>query len=207
MAKKSKKKTAKNKFKLDITLSGLIYLGIFIILAMVWAFILGVYIGRGYNPEDVVPEIAKILPETKSESRQNVPKQGTLRPEQLEFYEKLKHLPEPELKKDTAIKSEVKRKSSAQSPKNINKSGTKQNFFSYTFQVAAFKTLKQAKKMQKNLVAQGFISSVTKAFAADQPWFRVFVHFQGTPEQVVQFKNKLKKIGIKQPILKRKKPS
>ncbi|WP_457571593.1 SPOR domain-containing protein [Desulfovulcanus sp.] len=213
MAKKKadkRKKKVENKFKLNLTLSGLIYLGIFIILGMVWAFILGVYIGRGYKPEDVVPEIARIMPETKSWSNQSPPasaKQEILRPEQLEFYEKLKDQPNPKLKKDTPTRAETKGKSRARSKNTkTNSSSAKQNIFSYTYQVAAFKTLNQANKMQKKLVTQGVMSSITKAFAGDRPWFRVFVHFQGTPKQVEKFKNKLKRIGIKQPILKRKKP-
>jgi len=207
---KSKKKTVKSKFKLELGLSGLIYLGIFIILGMVWAFILGVYIGRGYKPEDVVPEIARIMPETKSRPNQTPPgivKQETLRPEQLEFYEKLKDQPKTKLKKDTPARTATKGKSRARSKNTkTNSANAKQNIYSYTYQVAAFKTLNQANKMQKTLTTQGIMSSVTQTFTGNRTWFRVFVHFQGTPKQVEKFKNKLKKIGIKQPILKRKKP-
>jgi hypothetical protein len=54
-------------------------------------------------------------------------------------------------------------------------------------------------------VYANYYYSITKGFARNQTWFRVFAHFQGTPMQVKAFKNKLRKLGIKQPILKRKK--
>jgi cell division protein FtsN len=207
-----KKKTVNSKFKLELGLSGLIYLGIFIMLGMVWAFILGVYIGRGYKPEDVVPQIARIMPETEVRSNKTGPspstiKQEILKPEQLEFYEKLKDQPKTKLKKDTLTRIKTKNKPRARSKHTkTDSANAKQNIYSYTYQVAAFKTLNQANKMQKTLTTQGIMSSVTQTFTGNRTWFRVFVHFQGTPKQVEKFKNKLKKIGIKQPILKRKKP-
>ena len=80
---------------------------------MVWAFILGVYIGRGHQPEEVVPEISRIMPETRVRSNRTGSSPGTikqdiLKPEQLEFYDKLKNPPGTELHHDTPKQTKVK---------------------------------------------------------------------------------------------------
>ena len=206
-----KKKKTNSKFKLELGFSGVVYLGIFIVLGMVWAFILGGYIGRGYKPEDVVPEIAKIMPETKVRSNRTKSSPGTiatakqeiLKPEQLEFYDNLKTQPEPEPKSKKNISTKHTFKKSP-IPKN-KKQNPKPATYSYTYQVAAFRVFKQAQVMQKKLALQGIRASIAKGFAGNQTWFRVFAHFHGTTDQLKAFKSKLRKLGIKQPILKRKK--
>jgi cell division septation protein DedD len=216
-----KKKTGNIKFKLELGLAGLIYLGIFIVLGMVWAFILGVYIGRGHQPEEVVPEISRIMPETRVRSNRTGSSPGTikqdiLKPEQLEFYDKLKNPPGTELHHDTPKQTKVKqirtKATKHTSPSRKKKKKTKvatitarKNIYSYTYQVAAFKSFDRASNMQKSLVAQGIMSSISRTSTNQRSWLKVFVYFQGAPEQAEKFKKKLKKLGIKRPILKKKK--
>lgn len=70
--------------------AGLFALFLFAIIALAWAFIFGLLLGRGYQPEELIPEIAQIMP-TPPPPPPNVAE--TLRPEDLNFYEQLKNIP------------------------------------------------------------------------------------------------------------------
>ncbi len=62
-------------------------------LGLVWVFILGVLVGRGYKPEDSVPELARIMPGQAANAMPNagqLTEQGLIKPEDLQFYDKLK---------------------------------------------------------------------------------------------------------------------
>ena len=52
------------KFSFQLGLSGFLSLAILVVIGMAWSFILGVVVGRGYQPETMAKEMAqKILPE------------------------------------------------------------------------------------------------------------------------------------------------
>ncbi|NCC25998.1 MAG: SPOR domain-containing protein, partial [Deltaproteobacteria bacterium] len=59
-----------------------------IVVGMVWAFILGVLVGKGYKPENVVPEIARLMPESQVVQKAEEP--GVLKAEELEYFDALK---------------------------------------------------------------------------------------------------------------------
>lgn len=54
----------RKKFSFQLGLSGLLSLAMLIIVGMAWSFILGVVVGRGYQPEKIALDAAqKVLPE------------------------------------------------------------------------------------------------------------------------------------------------
>ncbi len=87
----SRDKNGPRKFSFEITMSGVISVGIVVVLGMCWVFILGILVGRGYRPEAAVPELAKIMPTTEArlpeEPAAEPPK--VLKPEELGFMEDL----------------------------------------------------------------------------------------------------------------------
>ncbi|MCA1946355.1 MAG: SPOR domain-containing protein [Desulfovibrio sp.] len=77
------------RYKLEFSHTGLVGFVAVTLLGLVWVFIFGVLVGRGYRPETAVPELARIMP-----AEQNAGKvladQGVLPPEELEFYDALR---------------------------------------------------------------------------------------------------------------------
>lgn len=80
------------KFSFEMTMSGIVSLAVVAILGLCWVFILGILVGRGYKPENAVPELAQIMPTTETpagpEKAQEPP--TVLRPEELQFMDDLR---------------------------------------------------------------------------------------------------------------------
>ena len=76
------KKLSNRKYTISLSFSGLITSGIITIIAIGWIFAFGVIVGRGYNPEKKMPELARLLPPPEG---QDAPKEakGILKPEEL----------------------------------------------------------------------------------------------------------------------------
>lgn len=85
-------KKDKDKLSFHLGLSGFLSLAVLVVIGMAWSFILGVIVGRGYQPEKMAMEMAqKVLPEDiplLTEKNEEV-----LKGEELEFFEKLKQGP------------------------------------------------------------------------------------------------------------------
>ena len=86
----SRDKDGPRKFSFELGLSGVISVGIVVVLGMCWVFILGILVGRGYRPESAVPQIAEMMPVTEARG----PNAGepaeppkVLKPEELQFME------------------------------------------------------------------------------------------------------------------------
>lgn len=58
--------------------------------ALVWFFIFGVIVGRGYWPEEAVPQLTRIMPQGEAGQQAADSEGEVLRPEDLKFYEDLK---------------------------------------------------------------------------------------------------------------------
>ena len=77
------------RYALEFSRTGLIGFVAVTLLGLVWVFIFGVLVGRGYRPETAVPELARIMPAEQNASKL-LADQGVLPPEELEFYDALK---------------------------------------------------------------------------------------------------------------------
>lgn len=101
--KKDGSNNPNKRFKLELSMSGLIGLSSVTLLGLIWVFIFGVLVGRGYQPERAVPKLAQIMPSpTPSVPQPQVAENGkdekaskeALKPEELQFYDKLKDSPD-----------------------------------------------------------------------------------------------------------------
>ncbi len=94
MITRKSKTTKKDKkgFSFQLGLSGFMSLAVLVVIGMAWSFILGVIVGRGYQPEKMAMDVAKqVLPEDfplLTERNEEV-----LKSEELEFFDKLKQGP------------------------------------------------------------------------------------------------------------------
>jgi cell division septation protein DedD len=86
----SKSPEGPRKFTFEFTGPGLISVAVVAILGIVWVFILGVLVGRGYKPENAVPQVAQIMPTSPNQTQQDNKEPPTvLKPEELQFQDTL----------------------------------------------------------------------------------------------------------------------
>ena len=67
--------------------------------------------------------------------------------------------------------------------------------------------MERAGGLQQRLYQEGFKASINRAFAGDEPWYRVIIEVETTPSNIDSFKQKLGEQGIDQPLLRNKRPS
>ena len=66
-------------------------LGILAVFVVAWAFVLGVVVGRGYRPEQAMPEIERIMPAPPAQNQ--TADLGVLKPEELNYMDQLSKTP------------------------------------------------------------------------------------------------------------------
>lgn len=78
------------RFTLELTTAKIVSVGIVVVLGISWVFILGILVGRGYRPEEAVPELAQIMPAPETPATLDGSQPPTvLKPEELQFMEDL----------------------------------------------------------------------------------------------------------------------
>jgi hypothetical protein len=109
----SQERGGPRKFTFEISMSGVISVGIVVVLGMCWVFILGILVGRGYRPEAAVPQIAQMMPTTAADKPDDAGPAAAptvLKPEELQFMEGLQD-------KDGAVVTDSTQKSPADGKK------------------------------------------------------------------------------------------
>jgi len=236
-APKKKKKTAPGQektFTFTFTMPEIIGLCAGAVGALCAFFVLGILLGRGYQPEKDVPEIAMMLP-SQSHNGSGEVKGGVLKPEELDYIDQLKKKPESavqpqeqkaEPKKEVAKKPEIKAepvKAAATAVKVVEKPAAVQQTepeppveiddpvevdepkYNYIYQAASFGDNARAQVFADKLTASGLNSYVEAGKGGNRTWYRVFVRHTGTPDSTNGMKKTLAKFGIKKPLLKSKK--
>lgn len=85
----------KGVYTIHVTLPSLISAGIVAIIGFGWVFVLGVIVGRGYNPEERLG-IDRIMPKAAVNASQPTPMPGgVIKPEELQFMDSLRAKPAP----------------------------------------------------------------------------------------------------------------
>ncbi|WP_243359070.1 SPOR domain-containing protein [Fundidesulfovibrio terrae] len=86
----SKQPDGPRKFTFEFTGPGLVSVVVVAVLGIVWVFILGVLVGRGYKPENAVPQVAQIMPSAPAPAQpENTETPTVLKPEELHFQDTL----------------------------------------------------------------------------------------------------------------------
>ena len=191
-----KKNSSKPTSQYKQNIGRLVGKSLFVLVAMAWAFILGVLVGKGYRPENAIPEIARIMPDT-----QEVPpeKPRVLKAEELGYYDRLKKTksqPDHTQARTTQPAPPVKADASPAKAQPEQR-------FAYIFQAAAFRSQTDAFRFQQQIIGMGI-----PAFVEDAPsgWHRVNVRFKGTASESEHLKTQLKSIGVTKPLLKSRTP-
>lgn len=87
--KQKSEESSGKRYKLELSAIGWVASIAVLLIGVTWVFIFGVLVGRGYRPEQTVPELARIMP---SENRTNATSANNevLKAEELQFYDSLK---------------------------------------------------------------------------------------------------------------------
>lgn len=105
------------RFTFSLSTAGVVSLAVVAVAALAWVFILGVLVGRGYKPEQAVPQLAEIMPRPEANASAEPPSgesaDGVLKPEELEFFDAVKKQPAQAASPKIATKAPSKPKSAA----------------------------------------------------------------------------------------------
>ena len=240
---KGKKESVKNsrgasnngeprRYRIELSTSGVVASVVVGLLCLIWVFVLGVLLGRGYKPETAVAEMAGIPVQETAVASDTVAekKPEVLKPEELQFMENLKRKPvAPEtgattakakaepvktasadltpVRKDPAPAPAAVKESNAPEVKPVaRKSAGSSAGYAYIFQCASFKNVKAAQELSGKIRKLGYSSNIESATIKGKTWHRVIATYKGPAEKMVDFKQGLAGIGIRQPFLKKRKP-
>ncbi|MBG0775547.1 MAG: SPOR domain-containing protein [Desulfovibrionaceae bacterium] len=226
-------KDGKRKFTFHFSLTGLICAATVLLLGMVWVFIFGVLVGRGYQPESSVPQLARIMPTApaaRNETTAEAAPAPVLKAEELQFSERLKAKAEAAEPPRAAEKSAAAKTAPAKpAPRTADAAKTAPvepaakataspraeeaarelpmaGAFVYVYQCAAFRELSMARSLESRIDAKGYNAGVESSDVKGTTWHRVLVHFTGRPEDTAGLKQALRSLGVKKPIMRSKKP-
>ncbi|SBV95267.1 conserved hypothetical protein [uncultured delta proteobacterium] len=206
----------------------------FSLFVLIWVFIFGVMLGRGHNPEDVVPELAKVMPTPAAPAAPaNTPADATindvLTSQDLKYHDTLKSKdpvekprppapvqqaapPQPAAPAKPQTPPPVAPKPAQQTPAPkpapaLQKEDQDKTVYNYVYQVAAFNNSAAAQAMQKKLQDGGVASRITQTESGGTVWYRLLVSFKGKPEETRELRAKLAPYGISTIILRGKTPA
>ena len=197
-------------------------------------FVLGILLGRGYQPEKDVPEIAMMLPSQSINASGEV-KGGVLKPEELDYVNQLNKKPESAVKPKEPEKKVAKAESKTAPAKKAepvtetpatevaaekaevqkdepefkleidHPEAVQEQKYSYVYQAASFGDEARAQSFADKLIASGVDSYVEAGQGGNRTWYRVFIRHTGTPDSTNEMKKVLARYGVKKPLLKSKK--
>ena len=200
------KKLSNRKYTISLSFSGLITSGIITIIAIGWIFAFGVIVGRGYNPEKKMPELARLLPPPEG---QDAPKEakGILKPEELTFMTDLNQAQPAANAAPNKPEVKAAQPAVAATPKPEAVSTDKAKY-DFVFQAVAYKSRESADKLRERMDGDGLRTRMTieKDKKGRPKWFRVQVLVRGTDADAAATKQILAKMGLKDATQVSKKP-
>ncbi len=223
---------SKRSYTLHLTFSSLVTAGIVLIIGIGWAFVLGVMVGRGYNPEKKVPQLSRWLPEEEQAAdktkpgtvEDTLPKGRIMRPEELNYASTLKSGPgdasKPAPQRNATLRPVQVPPAAQTSQGTVVQAGAaerpaprpteqpqtppppSQDIFDYTFQVATFKDTDAVNALRVRLEGEGYRSRMDR----DGKLYKVMVLMRGTQERAAALQERMKAMGLGQPIQRGKTP-
>lgn len=200
-------------FTIILTVPRAIALGIGSLVLISWFFFLGLIVGRGYEPEAIIPQVAQIMPQP-GETAPFLPEGAT------PLTEKPTPLTHPGgtngrsliAEADKAYRANKKQEGTTASqstppsltpPKQQPQTGAAAPqattetadvaIYAYTYQLASFKEEKAAHTLRDKLKKAGFKPRINISKSSKSTWYRVLVDFNGTTAQAEAAKARLKK--------------
>jgi cell division protein FtsN len=206
---------------INLTLISLIGIGMVALIALSWAFAFGVIIGRGLEPEESVPILGRLTPQSASPSEEPI-----IKPEDLTFLSDLKsqptlstETPSPSLPRtgltptpDAPERPPAQTQATqgvqslpAAAPTEKSPDPVDKKTYNFLFQVIAYKRAEQAEDFREKLEEAGLRTRlrIEKNRQGAPRIYQVQVLFKGTEEGAEQVKSILAAHGVKQPVISR----
>ncbi len=218
--KRTPKKTGKS-HSFEFSTAGLVSLGLFGLMVLIWIFIFGVLVGRGYRPEVLIPQLSRVLPEAKTQVEPPPPAEpmryDVLTAEELDFHETLQSKPlvpppggseSPASRtaqpppRTTATTPPGTARVPAETQASAEDAGPR---FRFVYQVGSFKSPAQARVNQDLLRSRGLDASISQATVQGTSWHRIEVAFSGTESEARAFRERLRSLGVSEAFLRSKK--
>ncbi|MEF8823972.1 MAG: SPOR domain-containing protein [Desulfohalobiaceae bacterium] len=212
-ATKTKKKSTSGKKQggrrvtLTFGWSGLISTLVLTGIALVWAFIFGVIIGRGYYPETLVPALSRVVPQQEQGQTPSPQAQRgePLHAEELGFINSL----DQREKQAQAPENRDGQKAEEQAPgegeaRQTERQARAAERYEYRYQVAALQAEDKARKVVRELKEKGMRVNLREVHKDGVTWYRIHVRFTGGPKETESFKQRLKGYGLGTPFLRDK---
>ena len=207
-ADSSEEKRAARRYTFSLSFSGLLTGGIVMIIAIGWIFAFGVIVGRGYNPEKKLPELARLLPPPEGQQAEEAKEpQKILKPEELTFMTDLKQNKPVASAKDAVVASPGTAQPSAV-PVAKTPAEPEKPKFEFVFQAAAYKGREPAERLRQRLDSEGVRSriAIEKDEKGRPKWFRVQAVIRGTDGDAAKTKEILNRVGLTDATQVSKKP-
>lgn len=201
------------RYSFEVSLPGLVGIGSALLLGLVWVFIFGVLVGRGYDAGAAVADSENPTP---METAEVIP------PEDLTFFDQLQDRPAPaqqandQAAQETAAaepQSEVRQSvetppaQDQAPPEPADTASSDNQIYDYLYQVASFRNEQSANALRDRVQGLGLRAEVERSDNGGQIWYRVNVRFQGRPEDTRAMKEKLGTLGLDHPLLRSKVPA
>ncbi|THB68524.1 MAG: SPOR domain-containing protein [Desulfovibrio sp.] len=221
MKAKNTRSSGPKKYSFELSLPGLVGLGSALLLGLVWVFIFGVLVGRGYDTDTTLVQDTPDVVETAE----------LIQPGELNFFDELQDTPqahepapvidnannEPEaapLANDASepVPSIAGDASPAPEavevepePEGVASADTQ--VYNYLYQAASFRNEQSAMTLLAKIQELGLRAEVEQTTSSGTIWYRVNVRFQGTPADTRGLKEKLQSLGLDRPLLRSKVPA
>jgi len=219
-------KTPLNKraYTLNLTVPALLTAVIVGMIAVCWVFMLGVMVGRGYNPDAKLNELSDRVLRNRQAPVVQEPPQAILRPEELNFGAALRDRPIRNSTADAEMpvaEMPVSQENStvadgvvggapavhAPPPAPPASQDALPSRFDFIYQAAAFRDAGQADRLRERLEGEGVRTVLETSPARDgRNWYKVLAVRRGTEEDSKQLLAVLERLRLGQPMLRSKKP-
>lgn len=201
-------------WQVRLTPSGLLMVGILLLITLCFFFLFGLIIGRGSIPPVQPPERERLLP---------APHASAEAPEQI--------LPEEDLRFMTNLKTDnpsgteapaensrpdsqpVPQASSGQSPApsgpgetQLTASPQDNSQYDYVIRAAAFKTEERADDLRAKLEGAGIRTRLIREKGQKGTWYHVHILYRGTPEKMQALRDSLGRYGIRDSLVASRTP-
>lgn len=167
----------------------LVLMAVLLVGGLVWAFVLGIMVGRGQINE----QLEALMPQTQTQAETA---QAEKEPDEVEKLIKAEDLQYQESLRQNQVAPvapAAPAQTAAQQAPQQQPAPSAGQKYNYLYQVASYTKESQAKEMLGKLKARGLDAQVETKVIQNTSWFRVLVSFQGDENSVQSMQNMLKK--------------
>lgn len=210
-------------YTITLTVPRAIVCGAVSLILISWFFFLGLVVGRGYEPENIIPQLAQVMPQpgeivadgpslTPPSSTQPQPAESNGRSIVAEADRAYRaNIRQESASTNTATPPSLKPPAAGQGANQAGQPANTSNqtagqttgaknqsqgggeTYKFVYQLASFKEEKAAQDLKNKLVAAGFTTRISTSKGAQSTWYRLIVDFTGTQNQADAARANLKK--------------